>query len=156
MTDGRSATTPDRTRVCVETTLRRIVGDVVRVPGQILGNVRQAVDLATAPLGIITGLAGLLTTGLRTSPSSPRTAAPSSVADTPARPTTGATKPSRRRRPPSAGLPLEDYESLAASQVVHRLERLPRDDLDRIEAFEKAHRGRRTVLGKIEQLRHRR
>ncbi|CAN5624838.1 hypothetical protein BH24ACT5_BH24ACT5_03880 [soil metagenome] len=76
MTDGRSATTPDRTRVCVEATLRRIVDDVVGVPGQILGHVRQAVDVAMAPLGVITGLAGLVTTGLRPSATSHRTAPP--------------------------------------------------------------------------------
>jgi hypothetical protein len=55
--------------------------------------------------------------------------------------------------PPVDSLPIADYESLAASQVVARLGGLDRDDLDAIEAFERAHRNRRTVLGKLEQLR---
>ena len=49
-------------------------------------------------------------------------------------------------------LPLEDYESLAASHVVARLDRLSPDELVQIREFEEAHRGRRTILGKIEQL----
>jgi hypothetical protein len=57
-------------------------------------------------------------------------------------------------RPPEAdSLPIADYESLAASQVVARLAGLDRNGLAAIEAFERAHRSRRTVLGKVEQLR---
>lgn len=55
--------------------------------------------------------------------------------------------------PTSEELPLEDYESLAASHVVRRLPDLSADELASIERFERAHRQRRTVLGKIEQLR---
>jgi hypothetical protein len=55
--------------------------------------------------------------------------------------------------PPVDSLPIADYESLAASQVVARLGGLDHDDLDAIEAFERAHRNRRTVLGKVDQLR---
>jgi hypothetical protein len=49
-------------------------------------------------------------------------------------------------------LPIEQYESLAASHVVARLEALTTDELHRVRSFETAHRGRRTVLGKIDQL----
>jgi hypothetical protein len=49
-------------------------------------------------------------------------------------------------------LPIEEYQSLAASQVVARLPALTADELDRIRRFEAAHRGRRTVLGRIDQL----
>jgi hypothetical protein len=49
-------------------------------------------------------------------------------------------------------LPIEDYESLAASQVVDRLPTLTPAELEAVRAFETAHRGRRTVLGRIEQL----
>jgi hypothetical protein len=49
-------------------------------------------------------------------------------------------------------LPIADYESLAASQVVARLDDLPAADLARIREFESAHRGRRTVLGKVDLL----
>ena len=60
----------------------------------------------------------------------------------------------RRERADSTAdhLPLEDYESLAASHVVARLDRLSPAELVQIREFEEAHRGRRTILGKIEQL----
>jgi hypothetical protein len=49
-------------------------------------------------------------------------------------------------------LPIDEYESLAASQVVARLPTLQRDELETVRSFEAAHRGRRTILGKIDQL----
>ena len=49
-------------------------------------------------------------------------------------------------------LPIVDYESLAASQVVAKLSSLDREELTAVERFERTHRRRRTVLGKIEQL----
>jgi hypothetical protein len=74
------------------------------------------------------------------------------VVDAPSAASSGAPGPASR--PPEAdSLPIADYESLAASQVVARLAGLDRDDLAAIEAFERAHRSRRTVLGKVEQLR---
>ena len=50
-------------------------------------------------------------------------------------------------------LPIDDYESLAASQVVARLASLDPHELELIESFERATRNRRTVLGRIAQLR---
>lgn len=155
MSDGRSAHASDRTRARVEATLRRIVDDVVAIPGQLLGDVRPIVDVVRAPLSIVAGLAGLITNGLRTATSAPDLAPPSS-ADTAIHAATVAPTEADRPAPSSTGLPLEDYESLAASQVVDRLPTLSDDELDRIDLFETAHRGRRTVLGKIEQLRARR
>lgn len=49
-------------------------------------------------------------------------------------------------------LPIEDYESLASSQVVDRLPTLTPEELLAVQTFETAHRGRRTVLGRVEQL----
>ena len=49
-------------------------------------------------------------------------------------------------------LPIDEYESLAASQVVARLPTLRRDELEAVRTFEAGHRGRRTILGKIDQL----
>ena len=49
-------------------------------------------------------------------------------------------------------LPIEDYESLAASHVVDRLATLTAAELRTVQEFETAHRGRRTILGRIEQL----
>lgn len=53
----------------------------------------------------------------------------------------------------SGVLPLDGYDHLAARQVVDRLAGLDADELDAVERYELAHRRRRTVLGKIEQLR---
>jgi hypothetical protein len=49
-------------------------------------------------------------------------------------------------------LPIEEYQSLAASQVVARLPALTSDELGEVRRYEAAHRGRRTVLGRIDQL----
>ncbi len=49
-------------------------------------------------------------------------------------------------------LPIEEYQSLAASQVVARLPALTAVELAAVRRFEAAHRGRRTVLGRIDQL----
>jgi hypothetical protein len=50
-------------------------------------------------------------------------------------------------------LAIPGYDSLSASQVVERLTGLPTDDLDDVRGYEAAHRNRRTILGKIDQLR---
>jgi hypothetical protein len=55
-------------------------------------------------------------------------------------------------RPSREHLPIDEYESLAASQVVARLPTLTEAELEEVRSFEAAHRGRRTILGKIEQL----
>jgi len=58
-------------------------------------------------------------------------------------------------QPPLAAdrsLPIPDYDALSASQVVERLDGLAPPDLDAIAAYERERRGRRTILGKIEQL----
>ena len=55
---------------------------------------------------------------------------------------------------PVAGeLAIEGYDHLAARQVVDRLEGLTDVELDAVERYESTHRRRRTVLGKIDQLR---
>jgi hypothetical protein len=54
---------------------------------------------------------------------------------------------------PEADLPIAGYDQLAASQVVARLGDLDVDDLAVVERYELAHRGRRTILSKVAQLR---
>jgi hypothetical protein len=49
-------------------------------------------------------------------------------------------------------LPIPGYDALSASQVVERLAGLEPTELDAVQAYESAHRRRRTILGKIEQL----
>jgi hypothetical protein len=54
--------------------------------------------------------------------------------------------------PEAATLAIPDYDSLAASQVVSRLAGLSDAELEAVRRYEEAHRGRRTVLGRISQL----
>ncbi len=73
-----------------------------------------------------------------------------------------ATAPLRVERPravtetPAVAVPVDlaipGYEDLAASHIVARLDRLSRPELTAIREFEIANRGRRTVVGKIDQL----
>ncbi len=53
---------------------------------------------------------------------------------------------------PVTDLPIDGYDDLAARQVVDRLAALDRADLARIEIYEREHRNRSTVLGKISLL----
>ena len=55
--------------------------------------------------------------------------------------------------PPADGLALPDYDQSPAAHIVGKLAGLTASELDAIEAYEMAHRHRRTVLGKINQLR---
>lgn len=50
-------------------------------------------------------------------------------------------------------LAIADYDSLAASQVIPRLAGLEPTELAALRDYEVAHRGRKTILGKINQLR---
>jgi hypothetical protein len=54
--------------------------------------------------------------------------------------------------PISSELPIPGYDALSAPQVVERLAGLNVDELRAVQAYESAHRKRRTILGKIEQL----
>ena len=49
-------------------------------------------------------------------------------------------------------LPIADYDSLAASQVIPRLAGLSAAELEAVRTYELAHRGRKTILGKVAQL----
>jgi len=92
-------------------------------------------------------------------PPSPATAAPAAPpaapADAPPRPTAWAPLPARPTvvdAPSREELPIPGYDALSASQVVERLAGLLPRELDAVHAYEIAHRQRRTILGKIEQL----
>jgi len=54
--------------------------------------------------------------------------------------------------PNEAQLAIPGYDSLSAAQVVQRLGALADTELDSVRRYEEAHRGRRTILGKIDQL----
>ena len=49
-------------------------------------------------------------------------------------------------------LPIPDYDSLSASQVVSRLRGLAPGQLEAVRAYEAATRGRKTILNRIQQL----
>jgi hypothetical protein len=49
-------------------------------------------------------------------------------------------------------LPIPGYDALSASQVVERLAGLSPTELDAVRSYEGAHRKRRTILGKIDQI----
>lgn len=58
-----------------------------------------------------------------------------------------------RASAPKAGeLAIPGYDSLSASQVVQRLAGLSTEELAAVGAYEQAHRGRRTILNRIDQL----
>ena len=70
-----------------------------------------------------------------------------SVAEAPiSRPVTNGTAPA------GDTLPIPGYDALSASQVVERLAGLTPEELRSVRAYESAHRNRRTILGKIDQI----
>jgi hypothetical protein len=100
----------------------------------------------------------------RPAPSRNGTAAPTARRDpgtgagpsTPASPAGAADPPPGPRRASSDGaahLAIPDYDSLSASQVVPRLEGLSMAELGAVADYETDHRGRRTILNKVAQLR---
>jgi hypothetical protein len=52
----------------------------------------------------------------------------------------------------AAELAIPSYDSLSASQVVQRLAGLSRDEVEAVQSYEAATRGRRTILARAEQL----
>jgi len=143
----------------VEATLRRITDDVLGIPCAVVQAARRVGDglahTVAQPFVLVrsfgqaigAGSLGLAPRSPSIDPSTVRTQRGSSVERV--SPTVAAPDTDRAH---AAGLPFEDYESLPASYVVVRLERLDRAELEMVRAFEQAHRGRRTVLGRIEQL----
>ena len=67
-------------------------------------------------------------------------------------PPTGETTATATAAPNAATLGIPDYDELSASQVVERLDGLQTGELDAVREYEEAHRARRTILFKIEQL----
>jgi hypothetical protein len=79
--------------------------------------------------------------------SEPAAAPSASAASPPAGKSTSAST-----APKAATLGIPDYDELSASQVVQRLDGLQAGELDAVRSYEEAHRSRRTILYKIEQL----
>jgi hypothetical protein len=83
-------------------------------------------------------------------PSEPVASTPETAASEP--PVGEATTTAAAAAPDAAALGIPDYDELSASQVVERLDGLQTGELDAVRAYEEAHRARRTILYKIEQL----
>jgi len=73
------------------------------------------------------------------------------------RPVPGAGDPSESTThvdaPEAATLAVADYDHLSSAQIVSKLDGLDAAERDTIEAYEQAGRHRRTILGKLDQLR---
>jgi hypothetical protein len=149
-------TTVDPVRDQVEEALRRLVGTVASVPCDAVRAVQGAVSRSAALLRTIVTLtvdgllgwdvdAGVPPLGTAVAPSgvNANIAPPASEAAAAERADGGGV---------AADLAIAGYEDLAASHIVARLDGLGPDDLAAIRRFELAHRGRRTVVGKIDQL----
>ena len=83
-------------------------------------------------------------------PASPISQPAATVPRPPATPRTRATAAT------AATLPINNYDTLSASQIVPRLAGLRPEELTRVRAYENSHRRRRTILGRIAQLQGRR
>lgn len=107
-------------------------------------------------------LAGRNRPGANAAPSASDSSAPSQAAQAPTSgsATTEATASSATHltnhdaepAPLASDLAIPGYDSLAASQVVDRLESLSVDELDAVRRYEVHGRRRRTILNRIEQL----
>lgn len=60
--------------------------------------------------------------------------------------------PTAAEVPSESDLPIQDYDGLAASQVVPRLATMTPDELEAVARYEAAHRSRRTILNRVAQL----
>lgn len=81
----------------------------------------------------------------------PATAPSATVETEPERPAPS-TDPTEEVAPTSDHLAIPDYDLLAASQVVKRLDGLDADQLEAVRVYEAATRDRRTILHKIARL----
>ena len=125
----------------------RAVGEFASIQGgpQVRRVVSDALGAARARTEEALDYLGTLAAGVGGSPPAP-------VRPTGARADSPGFSVPRSHADEGSHLAIRDYDELSASQVVERLEGLPRSELDAIRAYEASHRARNTVLGKIEQL----
>lgn len=160
-----ATSTPDeQLREDVERALRRLVDVTVVLPWTVATwiprcLVRRARRVATSAVNSAPAQAARTVSDLARQAASPvESTVPAAVTPvTPAVSVTGASSPATPAKTASSdlaadALAIDDYESLAASQVVTRLDGLTADELAAVHTFESANRARRTILGKIDQL----
>jgi hypothetical protein len=142
--------------------LARLIGQFAvqegqRQAGKIIGNLRPDgggaaadSDATAAPSGAAAPAATTANTPASMAPADdeavPAVAEPAAPAESDA---TVEALLASGRTPEEGELAIPSYNSLAASQVVSRLEGLTVAELEAVRRYEEAHRGRRTVLGKI-------
>lgn len=107
-------------------------------------------DKAEAP----TGKQGSAKTAAPKKPSAAKKATTKPTAKKPATAAEKAAKESATASdaPTAASLPINDYDSLSASQVVSRLQGLSTGELEAVRSYEAATRGRKTILNRVQQL----
>lgn len=123
--------------------MARMIGKFAVAQGQQeakgrLGKVQEQADAVLSELG-------LRPSGTSGTPSASAAAPTGAI---PAAPASAAPRSSAA----SGTLAIADYDSLAASQVIPRLAGLEPAELEAVRAYEAAHRGRKTILGKVAQL----
>jgi hypothetical protein len=146
------ATSDDPVRAEVERWVRTLITAAVAVPGAAIERVGRCVsgrmgtvtERVAEPVRLVKSLVELAT-GASASHGGTVPVAPAASTDAPYDGPSAAS-------PDADELPIEEYESLAASHVIARLENLSPTELRKVRGFEAAHRGRRTVLGRIDQL----
>jgi hypothetical protein len=144
------AESDDQIREDVERALHMLVGTAIALPMAAVRGVRRCVGRRTADMRRRVAEPAALVRSLFELVGSPPPGGDATGAAAFPASETAPRAPARARS--ADDLPIEEYQSLAASQVVARLPALTADELDTIRRFEAAHRGRRTVLGRIDQL----
>jgi hypothetical protein len=148
--------TEDPIRAEVERVLHAAVGTAIALPLATVNGVRRCIGRRvttmrrrlTEPAAFVRSLFELVGSPAQAPVPAGRAVAAAPPVGDPGRPdTTPAAAPDV-----ADTLPIEEYESLAASQVVARLPALTAAELAEVRRFEATHRGRRTVLGRIDQL----
>lgn len=151
----------DRTHEAVSrrVTTARSLGQVAVAFGVPMARerLRRHLDEARARAGGLVGAAPGPPAGPPHAPGTPGATGPANTAEPPPPPAGPAAAPAGANgaapdAPASADLPIPGYDELSASQVVERLAGLAPGELDAVRAYELAHRNRRTILGRIEQL----
>jgi hypothetical protein len=161
---GRAEIDRRQAQVQQRTTTAKSIGQVAMTFGVPMVRQRVERDLDSARQRAQTFLGSI--GGIDTSPARPPTTKTTDKPETPAakpstRPTaqpsaseTNGTNTNGSNGTSGAGdsLPIPGYDTLSASQVVERLAGLSADELDSVRTYEGAHRNRRTILGKIDQI----
>jgi hypothetical protein len=58
----------------------------------------------------------------------------------------------RQGQSPDRHLPIDDYEQLTVPEVIQKAERLDKDELRKVRAFERSHRRRKTLLSRLDRM----